>query len=312
MSFLRKWSSWVVLLGAGLAPPTGAACLAADVPQAQPQEAPAARAAPAPAAQAPRRAFAGRVQAGGGVIFLNNANVGGVVILNGANDPNIRNLESQFLPQFQQLLYAELAFLRRTCNADAKPFAEIAKTARRGLRPTVREYALSQNAMMRQRFQANRPDAVDPRAQVQRLLDPLVKAELGPEQARRYREECDKRAASRKRAAVLSLVAAVDERLVLSAEQRTQLLQSLSSNYQNAWDQWLQMYAFNNPQSLPSIGDELIIPLLTERQKGVWRQLPKQDVRAFWGIQFVRPGMFGEAAEVQEIARIVGEVSDDQ
>ena len=227
---------------------------------------------------------------------------------NARNDePNIRNLETQFVPQLQQLLYVELALLRRVCHVDQKPFVELAKAAKASLPVAVREYAVAQNAIMMGRRQ-NVADAVDPRSQVEQLLAPLVESTLGSEQAQLYREECDKRVESRKRAVVLNLVVTLDERLVLTAEQRAGLVQSLSSNYQNAWDQWLQISAFNT-QYVPSIRDESVVPLLDERQKIVWRQTRKQD---FNGVHFGQPGISGEAAEIQEIARLVEEASDDR
>ena len=226
------------------------------------------------------------------------------------DDANIRNLESQFLPQFQQLLYVELALLRRVCNVDAKPFVEVAKAAKAGLRVTVREYVVAQNARMRGRIEGVSA-TIDPRSQVQRLLAPLVQSKLGPEQAQRYRQECGKRAESRKRTVVLNLIAALDERLVLTAEQRARLVHSLSANYQSAWDQYLQMFSFN-VQYLPSIDDESIVPLLNERQKSVWQEIPKQHTQVFFGIQIARAGIAGESAEIQEIARIVEEVQDDR
>ncbi len=225
-------------------------------------------------------------------------------------DPNIRNLETQFRPQFQQLLYVELAFLRRVCNADEKPFVEVAQAAKPRLREAVREYAVSQNAMMRQ-GNPDRSDTIDPHSQVERLLAPLVESKLGPEQAYRYRQECDNRAEGRKHAAVLNVVAALDERLILTAEQRTKLVQSLSSAYQNSWEQWGQFFAMN-AQYLPLIPDKSIAPVLNEKQLRVWQQVQKVNPRSFWNFQFARANMPGEAEEIREIARIVEEASDDQ
>ena len=74
---------------------------------------------------------------------------------------------------------------------------------------------------------------------------------------------------------VLNVVAALDERLVLTAQQRAKLVQSLSANYQHAWDQLLEELAFSNQNSLPSIRDESIVPLLDDRQKSVWAQAVK-------------------------------------
>ena len=150
------------------------------------------------------------------------------------------------------------------------------------------------------------------RSQVQRVLAPLVESKVGPEQAERYRRECDKRTAGRKRAVVLNLVAALDERLILTAEQRAALVQSLSSDYQNSWDQWFEMFAFGNPQYLPFVRDESIAALLNVTQKSVWQQVSKLHRNTFSLVQVHWAGMGGQATEIQEIARMVEEAQDDK
>jgi hypothetical protein len=232
----------------------------------------------------------------------NNRNPGVQAI----EDQNVRNLEAQFRPQFQQLLYGELAFLRRACKPDAKPFAEVAKAAKADLRVPLREYVISWYARQRGRGGS---DAADPRAEIGKLLMPLVEAKLGPEKTRLYRQECDKRAEARKHAVVVNLVAAVDERLALTTPQRAKLVQSLSANYEHAWDQYLQMNGFGNQNYLPSIRDESIVPLLDEPQKNVWRQTVKQSGQVFFG-PIVQNPFGGQAEEIQEIAHIVEEAHD--
>jgi len=97
----------------------------------------------------------------------------------------------------------------------------------------------------------------------------------------------------------------------LTAEQRARLVQSLTAAYQPVWDQWSQMLVFN-VQCLPGISDESIVPLLNEKQKRVWQETPKQAAQMFWGFQF-GPNIMGEqAAEIQEISRIVAEAEDDK
>ena len=88
-------------------------------------------------------------------------------------DQNIRNLEAQFRPQFRQLLYGELAFLRRACKPDAKSFAEVAKAAKAGLQVPLREYIVT-HFMPRQGIPREAPNAPDPRSAMQKLLLPLV------------------------------------------------------------------------------------------------------------------------------------------
>jgi hypothetical protein len=314
MNLPRRWSSWVGPLSAGLMAAAGAASLAADDPFA-PREGPVVRKA-APEGRPPAKKGRSLLQALADAMAGNDDRKALIVEQRALDDANLRNLEAQVRPQLQQLLYVELALLRRVCNVDGKPFVEVAKGTKAGFRAVVREYAVSQNTRMRGRIVIRGgieqlPDTIDPRTQVQRLLASLVESKLGPQQAQRYRQECDKRAESRKHAVVLNLVAALDEHLVLTAEQRAGLVQSLSSSYRSDWGQYLRVLA-HNMQYLPFIRDESIVPLLNERQKSVWRQVPKLSPGIFWGVHFARVGPGGEAAEIQEIGRIVEEAQDEQ
>jgi hypothetical protein len=198
------------------------------------------------------------------------------------DDPNVANLERQFLPQFQPLLKAELAFIRRACRLNKEQHEQITKSANQRLRLAVKEYAIAQNNM-RQGGRIRTRSLPDPRKLVQQQLAKLVKQKLGAEQAEGYQQECDKRTAHRKRATVLNLVAKLDEELVLTAEQRDKLVESLSANYQDAWAQWLEMLMHNN-QHLPSIPDQHITPVLNETQKTVWRGARKQGHHIHWGM----------------------------
>jgi hypothetical protein len=288
----RQWSSWVVLLCAGLAPATDPTSFAAENPP--PEQRPAA----APKKVVPA-APAGR-----------GAGVGRRAIAVDANDQNVRNFAAQFRPQFQQLLYVELAVLRRVCNVEPKPFTELARASQAHLHVLAQEYAAAQYKAMRQGSRRD-SDVIDPRSQTYSLLAPLVEAKLGPEQARRYRQECDLRTESRKRATVLNLTAALDERLVLTAQQRETLVRSLSAHYKNQWNQWLQMCVYN-PQYLPPIPDDVVVPLLNEKQKSVWRQTARSG-NVFFGFQnfMIDNGILRQAPEIQEIARLVEGVQDD-
>ena len=330
----RQWPSSIVLLCLGLMPAGDARCFAADPPAAQPSTVPApprpalvpAAAAPQevdfeilesrPAAQpnlppAPQVAEPDPAQPAtetGSLLGALLDTFGGQRPAPPAEDPNIRNLEAEFSPQFQQLLYVELAFLRRVCKPDAKPFAEVAKAAKADLHVPLHEYVVKLNMARQQHPLASK--AADPRAGMQKLLLPLVKAKLGPAKAQVYCQECDKRSAARKHAVVVNVVAALDERLVLTAPQRAKLVQSLPANYENAWDQWLEMSACRGQEYLPSIRDESLVPLLDEKQKSVWKQAEKLDDREVsFGLNGRDP-FGGESTELQEIAHIVEEVQD--
>ena len=154
------------------------------------------------------------------------------------------------------------------------------------------------------------PNAADPRSKIQKLLMPLVEAKFGPEKARLYRQECEKRVEARKHAVVLNVVAVLDDRLVLTAQQRAKLVQSLSANYQCAWDPLLEELASSNESSLPSIRDQSIVPLLDERQKIVWEQAVKPDADEFDAAEFLQNSLSDESTEIQEIKHIAEEVQD--
>jgi hypothetical protein len=230
-----------------------------------------------------------------------------------AEDQNLRNLEAQFRPQFEQLLYIELALLRRVTKPDAEVFVEIAKTAKAGLHVPLREYARTVSGpqgiiMVQQGNVVNRgatPD--DPRLALQKLLAPLAETKLGPDKAKLYRQECDKRSEARKRAVIMNLVAVLDERLVLNAPQRTKLVESLMPKYESSWEYLCEIYS-SNPQYTPAIPDPVIVPLLDENQKKVWNQASKPNFGVSANV--IRGSQFGDSPEIQEITHMVEEVKD--
>ena len=145
MSLSRRWPSWIILL-CWLTPADATSCFAADPPPpARPVDAkPGAAAAPRmaekkrPDPPANRGSLLGAiVEAMGGDLDGNRRRA------QAAEEQTVRNMEPQFRPQFQQLLYCELAFLRRVCKPDPKSFAEVAKAAKAGLQAPLREYIVS-------------------------------------------------------------------------------------------------------------------------------------------------------------------------
>jgi hypothetical protein len=194
-------------------------------------------------------------------------------------DPNVLNLEQQYLPHFQPLLRAELSFLRRVCQLTTAQRKEIGEAGDRWLKTAVRKYAIAQNDMRHggARFVGGVPAMPDPSKLIQQQFVAHAKQKLRPEQAKRYLEELDKRKAYRKRVAVRSLVARLDEELVLSAKQREELIESLSSNWQEAWGQSLEKW-MHNIQVMPAINDRHVVPFLNKTQRTVWNGTPKQNV----------------------------------
>jgi len=78
-------------------------------------------------------------------------------------------------------------------------------------------------------------------------------------------------------------VARFDQQLVLTAGQRERLIESLAAHWQDAWGQALPLF-MHGAQFMPRIiPDSVVLPLLDETQKTVWRGLPKQNQQVFWG-----------------------------
>jgi hypothetical protein len=306
----RQVPIWMVLFCLGLMLAGGVRCLAADprlpqspasripaeierknAPQAQPAGGGAVATVNyviAPANPAPKPTTL--TDAVIGAIFGNQAAVQQQA--QAAENQQLQAVEAELRPQFQQMLNTELAFMRRSCKPDANVLRDIAKAAKADLHAPVHDYAVA----------ANSPRAGvvvdDPRAAVQKLLMPLAEKKLGAEKARLYRQECDKLAEARKHAAIMNLVAALDERLVLTSQQRAKLVESFTAKYDKSWEQQYQMFGI---QYLPPIADQSILPLLDVKQKIVWQDTSKQQQNGEWSVDTVD---FAGGNAIQEVAPV--------
>jgi hypothetical protein len=207
-------------------------------------------------------------------------------------NPNVVNLQRQFLPQYQQLWKAELGFLQRVCSLTREQREQIEAAADGIVRTAAREHAVAQDKMMhggRDPFGGGQSTARDPYKLLQQQIAEVAKGKLNPEQASRYQEEWDKRNAHRQRVTVLNLVVLLDEHLMLTAEQRDKLVEALSVKYQGrGWGgQALDLFQ-HNPQYLPAIPDQQIVPILNSTQKTIWQSAQKLDPSSEGGFGFVR------------------------
>lgn len=321
IGFWRQLPSWVVLLCAVLVPTVGLAKDPPKVPEGY-EDAPAAGEAPARhvvvasdertvvvnarvnvAEEAPAKPA--RDAATGRRLITTLADA-----MQEDVDPNVRRLETQFLPQFVQLLRSELLYVRKICNLNKEQLTEIARFTRPRLKLAAREYAVAQNRLMRGRGIGEARKMPDPRNLVERQIAEVLNTRLPAKQADEYRQESEKRTASRKRTMVLNLVVKLDDRLVLTAEQRAKLTQTLSTEYQDALGQW-QTMLMHNVGMVPQIPDNLIVPLLDERQKAVWQKTAKMGPHAIFGGSLVNDPFGNDVPEMKEIDAILAEVQND-
>ncbi len=224
-------------------------------------------------------------------------------------DQQLRQWEANFRPQFEQMLYAELAFVRRSCKPDAKPFAEVAKAAKADLRAPIRQYVCAvYMPQMRPQLPGNANETSDnPRQAMQKWLTTLVEAKLGREKVRLYRDECGKRAEARKHAVIQNLVAAVDDRLVLTAAQRANWSIRSRRNTRTRGKTTSSTSPIT-PNTCRRCPNRRSFPCWRRSRKAYGARLRGRTARWRFGFAFNNGGQFGEEQEVQEISRMVQDV----
>ncbi len=245
--------------------------------------------------------------------------VAGEVLVEGAvaadaagGDP----FEQQFRQQFRQLSKGELNFVRAVCQPNAEQSKKIKTAGDVGLKTAVKKFAEVQKKMQQGIRAGQEPQWPDPRKIISDALLKSVKESLSADQAKRYEAELEKRSAARKRAALLNLVAKLDKDLVLTADQRGKLSEALSTNWQDAWGQQIEVFMYGDTY-MPVIPDAQVLPVLTEKQKQIWTSIPKQhnQIWGWAGFGFVQVmDVAEEAGAIAEQAaevRAVEEKSDE-
>jgi|GEM_PF-959262 len=195
-------------------------------------------------------------------------------------DPRVLNLERQFRPQFEKLFKAERYRVRLVCDWSPERRRLLARESDRLLNGIVRTYCLAEN--QRRHGGLQRKPGLDPQQLIRDRVARLVREQFGPDEAGRYFEANRQCRQQRQRVTLLNMVAHFDQQLVLTAAQRERLTESLTAHWQDAWGQALPLF-MHGAQFVPRIPDSIVLPLLDETQKTVWRGLPKQNQQVFWG-----------------------------
>ena len=190
-------------------------------------------------------------------------------------------MAAQYLPQFRQLARTEVHLAQAVCKLAPDQRKKIDKAATAAAIAASKKYGEFQQKMMQGQWNGVDP-MPDPRALMLSTLAPVFKEHLTTEQTKRYRVETDQRNANRRLATVQNLIARLDQELVLSAEQREKLSESLLKHWQDGWTQTVEMLQ-SNEQIIPNIPDPAITPFLNNKQKQVWQSAPKNGGFFFGG-----------------------------
>ena len=193
----------------------------------------------------------------------------------------VEGIIQQFLPQTRPIMRAEVHLVRTVCDPTEEQRAAIAREGERVLQDATREYAEAYHKMQQGQWNGTTAPPDMPKRIAEGIVE-AVKAHLTPEQAARYRAEVDRRAERTKATAVNNLVAGLDEELLLSADQRAGLAESLSAHWDPAWCRRNDFFMYGGAY-FPSIPDKLIVPHLGETQKKEWAARQKLQYGVSWG-----------------------------
>jgi hypothetical protein len=212
------------------------------------------------------------------------------------NDP----MAQQFLSQFRPILQSELHFVRVVCQPTPEQYKTIKAAGEVGLNKVVTQFATTQRKMEQGRMGAGQsPEFPEPRAAIANSIIASVNRTLPAEKGARYHRELTKRAAARKRALVLNLVAKLDNDLVLSPDQREKMIEVLNKHVTDTSVKQLEVL-FYGPEYFPAVPDQAITPLLTAKQLDTWKGTARgqSTIWGWFGVGFVRLVDIGEEEDI--------------
>ncbi len=200
-----------------------------------------------------------------------------------AVDAQVQQWLPQFTQQYRPILMTELNFIRQMCDLKPEQRPKVKAAGEAAVTQVVRRMAEQQGRAMRGVNFVERENAAppDPRRFILDALAKALKETLTEEQMTKYTEESAKRTALRKRAAMQSAMALLDDNLCLTGEQRDKIIESVSAKWQTEWESWLMLSQYGG-QYFPTIPDDLIVPHLNVEQKSVWSGFQKVNF-GFWG-----------------------------
>lgn len=195
------------------------------------------------------------------------------IIVNG--NPNVNPMIQQFVQQGKPMMHAELLFVRSLCKVDKPTLAKIYPETTKALDDVAKK--LAEGQMQPQRAGAKNPDAG---TLLQEGLAAVFKKHLPADQYTRYQAESAKRSEIRRKAAIRFMVDSIDREVLLSANQRTIITESVTKNWDESWIMYVEYLLYGN-QFFPMDIDKYVTPTLNDTQKKVWQTTQKVNVG--WG-----------------------------
>lgn len=186
------------------------------------------------------------------------------------------SLIQEYRPRIHQHLEIELAFVNDVCSLSEKQAKQLAVLCEKLITGELQDRAFAATekrnrfAGIQLRSMFNVPSIINVG------IDKAVRTTLSEEQLRRYQTEMAKRSEFRKQATIQMIAANLDKRLELSIPQREQIMQSLSSDWREAWERSMERL-MHSDGLVPAIQAKHILPVLNDEQERVWYALKKQN-----------------------------------
>jgi hypothetical protein len=213
------------------------------------------------------------------------------VVPGGLRVANPNGLAQQMRGQLEPMLKSELSFATRAADLNDDERRALIAASKKWLDVFVVDLAKNQNPQQQQMWMqnmrgivigGNQPKGDDPRTSIQKALVDLIRAAAPPEKVAAYVEECRKRTEFEHRVAVDNLVERLDQKLILSPDQRTKIAAALLEHWDESWAPQLEIFAINM-QMWPTVPDEWVVPELSESQRAALKTLTRVSGRMMVG-----------------------------
>jgi hypothetical protein len=214
-----------------------------------------------------------------------------------AQPANAEAMAQQFIPQFRPILKVELRVLTKSSEPSPTQRREIALEGGKALKQAAVKMAEVQLGLNNLNRGLN--GYPDPRKMIRDAMEATAKEKLSPEQFGRYQKELERRAKDYREATMLNLVANLDKLLILSADQRDKLGESLLANWDDRTYPTLENLVTYEAY-YPMIPDQHLNSILTEEQRKIWRGAQKLNFGSIRNFNFFNNGMVNGVVEEED------------
>ncbi len=187
---------------------------------------------------------------------------------------NIQVAERQVIAQVRYLYQSELHFMKLICQPSKAEFDRIAQDGEPAVKAMVHEFVTQTTGGRSRIIQGNAKNAsADPRETLAKEIARLAEQTLSADRAALYEKESRIRAEARQRAVRESLLARLNETLLLSTDQRDKIAKILEEQWEMPGGQ--TRYLINGNQYFPQMPEASIVALLSAKQRELWSTIPK-------------------------------------